>query len=87
MARENFGTLMVTFLKVIGLMTRRMDLAFTHMSMVHLTLVNGRMIYNTAKAKKTGLMAVVITAPIKLAKNMAEECTGGQMVQFMKEIG
>jgi hypothetical protein len=46
MEKENFIMSMVIFLKVLGKMTKLMELAFINMLMEQLIMENGKMIYS-----------------------------------------
>lgn len=78
---------MVISMKVSGLMTKQMVMANTLILKALFMRANGSKIFRAAMAKKVGQMAVDTVVSIKMAKNMERVLTGGQMVQFMKEIG
>lgn len=65
MVKENFSTLMETFMMVFGTLTSRVSSAFTKMLKAVDMRAHGKTINNTAKAMKPGLMVQATRVSIK----------------------
>ena len=85
--KENFGTLMVIFLKENGLMIKQMDSEFILIQMAQVILAIGKMTYKMEKEKNFGLMEVSTMEIIRWEKNTVRVNIGGLMEVLMMVHG
>ncbi len=79
MEKENFIMSMVIFLKVLGKMTKLMELAFINMLMEQLIMENGKMIYSMDLGQRHGLIIADMKEIMKMGKNKDKAHIFGQM--------
>ena len=87
MDKENSGTWMEIFLKVNGLMIKRMGTGYILIRMVRNIKDFGKMIFNMGKEKKHGWMALSTKANTKKEESMDGANISGKTNPSTKETG